>query len=245
MRKVTTALVTTLATLTLLTGPAQAASNLSRLKPINGTGFGRACVYPAPGTSITPDKSTQVLVAHATSTSRGTWARYQWEGCGWKNVATSSWASFGRNGLRDGSKRSDGDGTTPRGVYPMKETFGQAANLGSKLPYHQLSSCSVWSGAAVDYNRYRYQCGTSPSIGTYGERMWTYVVNSTGQYRQGAVVGFNWDKPIVTGPGSGTAIFVHYSTGSTAGCVGLNSRTEIEQMIAWMDPKQRPTIVIN
>lgn len=65
-----------------------------------------------------------------------------------------------------------------------------------------------------------------------------------GQYRQGAVIDYNYDPRIRRGYGSGAGIFLHYATRYTAGCVGLNSMDELTRTVVWLDPQQNPRIVI-
>jgi L,D-peptidoglycan transpeptidase YkuD (ErfK/YbiS/YcfS/YnhG family) len=65
-----------------------------------------------------------------------------------------------------------------------------------------------------------------------------------GLYEQGVVIGFNYDEPILRGRGSGAGIFLHFSRGNTAGCVGLTSLRELTDTVRWLDPAANPVIVI-
>ena len=65
-----------------------------------------------------------------------------------------------------------------------------------------------------------------------------------GLYVQGVVIGFNYERPVLSGRGSGTGIFLHYSRGNTAGCVGLTDLAELTETLRWLDPAADPVIVI-
>lgn len=193
----------------------------------------------APGTRLSSATVQQVLVADRSTGSYGSFARYEWRGAatGWVRVGSSP-ARFGWGGMKLGSQRVGGDGSTPIGTYPMMETFG-VGNPGTKMPYRKVTNCSWWSDKPATYNRFVEQCGHNS-----GEHLATYTTNATKQYLQTAVVGFNWNHPIQHGKGSGDAIFVHYSVGPTAGCVGVTSRAEMTATVRWLDPAKHPTIVI-
>lgn len=198
----------------------------------------RPSVY-APGTSVSSATAQQVLVADRASGISGSYVRYEWRGAatGWVKVGSSP-ARFGYGGVKPGSQRVAGDGSTPAGTYRIMETFG-VGNPGTRMTYRKVTGCSWWSDKAATYNRFVEQCGHNS-----GERLAAFTTNTTKQYAQTAVIGFNWTNPIRSGKGSGNAIFLHYSTGSTAGCVGLTSRTEMNATVRWLDPTKRPTIVI-
>ena len=103
-----------------------------------------------------------------------------------------------------------------------------------------ITNCSWWIGdsSAPDYNQWREDCSGEAG----GEHLMDYVLDR-GLYRQAIAVGFNLGQ-VRSGPGSGSAIFVHYATGDTAGCVGVTSRDELTATIRWLDPAQNPTILI-
>lgn len=207
----------------------------------------------APGTDIHHQDHQQVMVATqtrgTTGTYQGSWARWEWRD------GTKSWASvgdtsvvvqFGRNGVQDGLTRVQGSGTTPAGTYRIPFAFGIGAPTGARIEYRTVDRCSWWIGrdglATGEYNRWKQDCTRSYSDAEY---LPTYV--ATGQYRQAAVIGFNYDDPrIAYGPGSGSAIFLHYNDlgKATAGCVALTSMAELTATVAWLDPARSPVIVI-
>lgn len=197
----------------------------------------------APGTHVSWRTSRQVMVADHTSGTDGTWARYQWEGSsrGWVKMSPSgAVAHFGKHGVKPGSRRVQGDMTTPAGTYGFVTAFG-SGNPGTKMPYRKIDSCSWWIGdpAASDYNRWRQDCRSLSR--SDNEHLADYVHR---QYIQGAALDFNYYSPVRHGRGSGSAIFLHYATNYTAGCVGLESVSELKGTLRWMDPAQNPRIVI-
>lgn len=194
----------------------------------------------APGTDLPFTLTQQVMVADRTSGSHGTWARYEWRGTevGWQQVNLSAGSRFGYGGVKPGNTRYQGDGSTPEGTYRIIYTFGPG-NPGAKLEYRTVTPCSYWVGEtwAADYNRWRESCNRP--VG--GEHLADYTSNL---YRQAAVIGFNYEAQVRTGPGSGSAIFLHYATGSTAGCVGIDNAAELTETVKWLDPAKNPVIVI-
>lgn len=225
---------------------------------VTGQGYGRAwygapkqltptgwpTLPSAPGTDVSPYVSQQVMVADRTSGSTGTWARYEWVGTSWERVDAASGAHFGKNGVVPANQRVVNDGRTPAGTFPMVETLGPA-DPGTRMPYRTVGQCSWWIGipGAPDYNRFRDDCALNGQNlpMTAAEPLYRFTGNL---YRQVGVIGFNWDNPRQAGGGSGFAIFLHYATGSTAGCVGLDNSAELTSTIRWMDPAKNPTIVI-
>lgn len=197
---------------------------------------------PAPGTRIRPGRSQQVLVADRTRGVRGTYRRYEWRAgeSRWVQLGSSS-AVFGYGGVVRGRQRVQGSGTTPAGTYRLLYAFG-GGDPGTAMRYRRVTDCSHWVLArrAPDYNRWRESCDRPPRS---GERLATYV--ERGLYHQAVVTSFNYDDPRVReGRGSGGAIFVHYATRYTGGCVGLTSMTELIRTVQWLDPATNPLIVI-
>ncbi|MDO4412414.1 hypothetical protein [Cutibacterium sp.] len=130
--------------------------------------------------------------------------------------------------------------TTPSGTYGFVMAFG-SGDPGTKLPYRRIDSCSWWIGdsAAKDYNRWRQDC--SKLSRSKNEHLADYVGR---QYQQAAALDFNYYSPVRHGAGSGSAIFLHYATSYTAGCVGLDSLSELTRTLRWIDPDKNPRIVI-
>lgn len=198
----------------------------------------------APGTSIKPSTSQQVMVATPTRGHLGNWARYQWTGSTWQRIDLRPTSSvFGQGGVVPAYRRVQNTRTTPSGTFGFVSAFG-VGNPGTKLSYRKVDSCSWWDENPKDssYNRFVENCHTGLRDPATGE----HLANYTGSmYRQAAVLDYNYADPrIRSGRRSGAGIFLHYATSYTGGCVALNNRTELNRTIAWLDPAKNPKIVI-
>ena len=124
--------------------------------------------------------------------------------------------ALGRNGVsRD---RKEGDGTTPVGVFPIREEFYRADRVGEfecALPARPIGENDGWCDDPDDpaYNRL---------IGlphpARHERMW----REDNLYDIVVVLGYNDDPPV---PGKGSGIFLHAASGDyapTEGCVAIS-----------------------
>lgn len=197
----------------------------------------------APGTSVAADVSQQVMVADRTSGTRGTWARYQWRGSakGWIKISSSGVGSvFGQGGVVPSGRRRQGTRTTPAGTFGVVSAFG-VGNPGTKLSYRTIGPCSWWieDPSQRDYNRWREDCSHLST--SDNERLADYAGSL---YRQAAVLSYNYASPTRHGAGSGAGIFLHYATRYTGGCVAVNSHSELDATLRWLDPAQNPRIVI-
>jgi L,D-peptidoglycan transpeptidase YkuD (ErfK/YbiS/YcfS/YnhG family) len=200
----------------------------------------------APGTDISYRTSQQVMVADRTSGTHGTWARYQWKGTsrGWVKESPSGVGSvFGSGGVVPASIRRQNTSTTPAGDFGFVSAFG-VGNPGTKLAYRTVDSCSWWdeNPASSTYNRFVENCRTTLKDPATGEHLASYT---SSMYRQAAVLDYNYyGSQHRSGAGSGAGIFLHYATSHTGGCVALDSHSELNATIAWLDPAENPRIVI-
>jgi hypothetical protein len=133
-------------------------------------------------------------------------------------------------------RASEGIPRTPAGVFGLTQAFGNAANNGTRLPYFRAGPLDWWNGevGSGQYNTHVHQVR---SPGPHSENLYT-----TGPvYAHAVVIDYN-RFPVVQGRGS--AFFLHISNGRpTAGCVSLASNL-LDQVMRWLDPKQRPVISI-
>lgn len=137
-------------------------------------------------------------------------------------------AAIGPGGIA--VKGGEGDGITPRGVYPIREVFYRADRIAkpdTALPLRVIQKDDGWCDAPADPNYNRLVKLPYPAS---TEQMW----RDDHLYDLVAVLGYN-DDPVV--PGRGSAIFLHLarSVGDsrsdnkkrsdyahTHGCVALN-----------------------
>ena len=127
------------------------------------------------------------------------------------------------------AKSAEGDGVTPRGVFPLRRIFYRADRIAkpdSILPIRVTRPDDGWCDAPADPH---YNQLVKLPYPASAEHMW----RDDSLYDLVAVVGFN-DDPVV--PGKGSAIFLHLARpdySPTAGCVALTEadlRAALEQL---------------
>ena len=126
-------------------------------------------------------------------------------------------------------KGGEGDGITPRGIFPVREIFYRADRIApprTQLPVRRIEKDDGWCDAPNDPNYNRLVKLPYPAS---AENMW----RDDSLYDLLAVLGYN-DDPVV--PGKGSAIFLHQARidySATHGCVALapdDLRAAIEQL---------------
>jgi L,D-peptidoglycan transpeptidase YkuD (ErfK/YbiS/YcfS/YnhG family) len=171
-----------------------------------------------------------------TSASLRLWRRAG--GC-WTPVAGPWTARVGWNGLAE--RRSEGDGTTPAGVFTIgRVMYGNAPDPGVRYRYRRLACGDWWNEdpSSPTYNTFQHvRCGTRPPFRVTTPGLW----QEKRAYRHFAVIEFNM-RPVV--PGRGSGIFLHAQTGSsTNGCISLPVE-RLVNVLRWLDPSARPRIAI-
>ncbi len=135
---------------------------------------------------------------------------------GWIGATGKRRAAIGPGGIA--IKGGEGDGITPRGIYPIREIFYRAdriAKPNTRLPLRAIQKDDGWCDAPADPNYNRLVKLPYPAS---AEQMW----RDDHLYDLVAVLGYN-DDPVV--PGKGSAIFLHLAKpdyAHTHGCVALN-----------------------
>lgn len=127
---------------------------------------------------------------------------------------------LGVNGIS--SKKREGDGKTPSGVYWMRDGFGTSGNPGLKRDYTKVTRDHVWvDGNASKKNGYNTM--QRKSKGYKGESLY-----QPKPYKNAQVIGYNEKRTA----GKGSAIFLHANTTSkkTAGCVSLYQSSLVKFM---------------
>jgi L,D-peptidoglycan transpeptidase YkuD (ErfK/YbiS/YcfS/YnhG family) len=141
-----------------------------------------------------------------TASHSGAWLDW---GAGARRVA------IGPGGI--GVKSGEGDGITPRGIFPMREIFYRADRMSApraRLPLRAIQDDDGWCDAPNDPNYNRLVKFPYPAS---AENMW----REDHLYDLLAVLGYN-DDPVV--PGKGSAIFLHVAQPDysiTQGCVAM------------------------
>ncbi len=184
----------------------------------------------------------QVIVVDApdAASTTATLTAYENDGGGWYEALAPMPAVDGANGWLPASSRTEGDDTTPEGMYAIGPTmYGTGPDPGTQFPYHQLVCGDWWDEdpASATYNTFEHvPCGATPGFGGDSEALWT----EGDAYPSMAVIDFNTPP---TGP-SGSGIFLHADTGAaTQGCVSL-PLSNLDAVLRWLDPALHPVIVM-
>jgi L,D-peptidoglycan transpeptidase YkuD (ErfK/YbiS/YcfS/YnhG family) len=161
----------------------------------------------------------------------------------WVQVYPTWQAETGRGHLL--SRRREGDGATPVGVFSIGPTvYGNYADPGGLHErYHRLVCGDWWDEDrySSQYNRFVHvPCGTTPAFASSSEALWTdYSV-----YGYLAVIDFNVDPTVAGADAPGSGIFLHvWENGPTHGCVAL-PLPDLVKVLRWLDPADHPVIEI-
>ncbi|CAB4744334.1 MAG: L,D-transpeptidase family protein [Actinobacteria bacterium] len=203
--------------------------------------------------------SNQVIVVTASkwSATEGTLRAFERSASGkWVQVLDATHAQLGYGGLVKADERQQGTGKTPTGTFAIDTAFGRLPDPGTALPYTKFDRNDAWTynpKQPATYNLFQDAAVRWEGYGNYIERLWQYGE----QYNYVAVLDFNLPKGEVTvGPNGirrtsppadtrrGGGIFLHVSNGGkTAGCIAI-AQSRMAQIMKWLDPEQRPLIVI-
>jgi len=143
----------------------------------------------------------------------------------------------------DGPDKQEGDGRSPAGIFSLGTAFGYAplAEAGwMKLPYVQATAdleCVDDPGSS-HYNQLVHRNAVTSVDWSSSEKM----LRPDALYGWGLFVDHNVAPTV---PGAGSCIFRHIWSGassSTAGCTAT-AETELEAVIAWLDPAAHPVLV--
>ncbi len=154
----------------------------------------------------------------------------------WKNNQIFL-GTIGGKGFASFGNKIEGDVKTPSGFFPLKLVFGYAHSLKIKMPYRQATSKSYWIDDPTSKNYNQWVNGNAKA------KSYEFLKRNDGLYEYSIVIGYNMN-PIV--PDKGSAIFMHVwkdENSSTLGCVSL-SRTNIMQVIKWLDIQNNPYILM-
>ena len=156
----------------------------------------------------------------------------------WQMAFEPFYAVVGKKGFAPPGEKREGDGKTPSGIYPLKQTFGYNESINSKMPYRQALEDDLWidDANADDYNRWVKASKTSA-------KSYEKMKRDDDLYKYGIVIEYN-NNPVIKGYGS--AIFFHVWGGedvTTEGCVAV-SEENIIKILTWLDPKSLPLIIM-
>lgn len=197
--------------------------------------------FPVP---VTVGTSRQVITVQANG-SHATVTVWQKTGSTWSKKYTTTSARIGSHGITNGATRKQGTDTTPTGTYTITQGFGVAANPGTKMPYHHVTTQDWWveDPDSAYYNQMRQASQGGFPLTEAGADGSEHLINYPTQYHNALVINYNMN-PAVKGRGAG--IFLHDlgpQAGPTAGCVAV-PQTVLTQIMSWIDPAQHPIIAI-
>lgn len=202
---------------------------------------GLAWPTPSSGQSTASSQHVVVVVEEARDV-RGRLVRMERGPDGWRRVGGAVPVVVGRGGV--GPKR-EGDGRSPRGIFPLEEAFGYAAEppAGISLPYRTLRRGTV----CVDdprsgvYDQIVDSTAVADVDWTSAEAMRRDLVHGDDLYRMGVNVDHNPERV----PGAGSCIFLHVwrdSASPTEGCTAMPAG-DLLAVLRWLDPGARPLLV--
>lgn len=132
--------------------------------------------------------------------------------------------ALGAGGVVDATRKREGDGATPAGLWPLRRLLfrpDREAAPETALPARALEP---WDGWCDDPGDTRYNRPVNLPYTASAEGLW----RADHLYDLLVVLGHN-DDPVI--PGAGSAIFLHLAAGeyaATQGCVALDRGDMIE-----------------
>ncbi len=192
---------------------------------------------PVPATlnkAGTANYADVIFTATASGGSSCVFSAYKYTEDGWKPEFRCD-GFIGRNGMAEGDK-TEGDGRTPCGIYPLGMAFGiDEGPEGISVAYTRVSDDLYWD---CDVNSLYYN---SPVSGPDMPEGWDRkaserLADHKGSYDYSVEIRYNTD-PVVSGRGS--AIFLHCTgetTEYTLGCVAI-PKPYMEKVLALLTGK--------
>ncbi len=152
----------------------------------------------------------------------------------WREALGSCTAWLGSSGVS--WEKTEGDNTTPGGLYRVGMAFGFECPEGLTLPFRTITEESYWidDPDSVWYNTWVE--GTQEQDWDSAEHLMDYAE----AYALAVVIEYN-TAPVV--PGAGSAIFLHCGEAYTAGCVSVR-QSDLEAILAWLHPDADSVILI-
>jgi L,D-peptidoglycan transpeptidase YkuD (ErfK/YbiS/YcfS/YnhG family) len=146
-------------------------------------------------------------------------------------------AVIGRNSIAWRKEKEEGDGHTPRGIFPLRRAFGYHTKVKTGLNYHRVTEKDLW---VDDFESGQYnQWVKSPT----NAKSFEILKREDSLYEYVVVVEYN-TEPVI--PGKGSAIFLHIwrqEQMPTAGCVALEKENVIK-ILEWLDQDKSPVIIL-
>lgn len=137
----------------------------------------------------------------------------------WTEILSTA-GKIGRNGI---GKTKEGDGKTPTGVYRFLIGFGNKENPGCELNYTQVDESYYWVDDSD--SAYYNQFVTTNEV-TKDWNSAEHIAGVKNSYNYVLALDYNADCV----PGKGSAIFMHCTPTSGAGCIAIPEEKMVEIM---------------
>lgn len=204
---------------------------------------------PAPAETITPTTinkadfvaslegardSEQLIIVIGTGGYGADFGFYEKKNNRWQETLFSK-AGVGFNGIAD--LKSEGDGKTPGGSFPISFAFGIGDNPGINLmEYRKVTEKDYWSSDIKDGTYNTWVTVEHDKLPPDGE----HLIEYRDSYKYALAIGYNLNCE----EGKGSAIFMHILTGkSTLGCVGISEK-DLLVIMRSLDSSKNPKIII-
>ncbi len=136
--------------------------------------------------------------------------------CDTRMVFRDTTGRVGYGGVTPAATRRQDTGTTPSGVFTVRDAFGIKANPSTELAWRDVGPDSYW---VLDNQSRYYNQWREGRLGGFDKGDSERLISYPGQYDYAAVIDYN-RSPAVNGKGG--AIFLHvHGRGATAGCVSI------------------------
>ena len=178
------------------------------------------------------------VVADGYGDTTATLTAYQKGRDGWTQVFGPWVAEIGEGGFAPPGEKEEGDLRTPSGSYGFGFFFGIDPEPRGHVSLECRSATSdVWDDdpSSPNYNEWIDESTEGvAAAGADPEPMY-----DPPYYDYGAVIDYNM-YPVSHTPPDGSAIFFHYSTGPTVGCVALPEIARAVEVLQWLNPDDDP-----
>ena len=166
------------------------------------------------GVSIDGEEMPASFIIVEASGNTGTLTFYEIDSLGHYQATLSTTASIGANGI---GKTKEGDRKTPTGQYSFIKAFGNCANPGCLVDYTQVDDTYYW----VDDSNSKYYNQFVSTSWSSVSKDWSSAehisaVNDSYDY----VLALDYNSSCTKGLGS--AIFLHCTPTSGAGCIAID-----------------------
>lgn len=180
----------------------------------------QGCIVEVEGIDANLEASQNSVTVTKASGSRATVTmieRIPGTSCGTRTVFRDTTGRVGYAGTTPAATRKQDTGTTPAGVFSVKDAFGIKKNPGTTLSWKDVGPNSYW---VLDNNSTHNNTWREGNLGGFRKSDSEHLIKYPGQYDYAAVIDYN-RSPVVKGKGG--AIFLHvHGRGATEGCVSIS-----------------------